>query len=126
MHIGELNNDESGLMIDNYNNDDASGVSSLITSQSKKKNKKNNLPTYSWESSTEENNPKNTSSLIGQERIFTAEYGSFVPSSTPGVYMAEEEVGGSDDGASEMSDHLGDKSMSGYPSTHLDIQVLIE
>ncbi len=60
------------------------------------------------------------------ERIFTADYGSFIPSSTPGVYMAEEDdEGGSTTGSEiiEKSLDIGDKSISGYPRTHLDIQV---
>ena len=108
MHIGELGGD-----IDSYGDDD-SAVSSLMTSQSKKKSgkKKSNLPTYAWELA------------VGQERIFTAEHGSFVPSSTPGIYMAEDTSDDTSTAGSETTDPLqSEKSISGYPSTHLDIQV---
>ena len=132
MHVGELDNfSEDG-------DDDHSGVSSLLTSQSKQKTKRSTknkantprLPTYSWESTAENDvNNSHHGSRMTQERICTAEHGTFLPSTTPGVYLAEEE-GGVDDVstvASEVSDHLNaEKSLSGlsgYPATHLDIQV---
>lgn len=122
MHIGELGGD-----IDSYR-DDESAVSSLNTAPSKKKGskKKSTLPTYAWESSAEENNPRNGDRVGGQERIFTAEHGAFIPSSTPGIYMAEDPSDESSTVGSEMgeTDPLqSEKSVSGYPSTHLDIQV---
>lgn len=120
MHIGELGGD-----IDSYRDDD-SAVSSLMTSQSKKKSgkKKSNLPTYAWELAAEESNPRHGEGRVGQERIFTAEHGSFVPSSTPGIYMAEDTSDDTSTAGSETTDPLqSEKSISGYPSTHLDIQV---
>ena len=58
--------------------------------------------------------------LISEERICTAEYGSFIPTSTPGIYMAEED----EYSTSEVGDPAAsEKTMSGYPSTHLDVQV---
>jgi hypothetical protein len=135
MHIGEL---DDGPLLDNDNGgdgDDESGVSSLMTSQTKKKSKKkskSNLPTYSWEAAGSESNDPSSNTRTSQERIFTADHGSFLPSTTPGLYMAEEggeEGEGEGEGSSVWgggggSEQLGtEQSLSGYPASHLDIQV---
>ena len=113
MHINELGDDESG-------------ISSLMTSNSKLKlkKKKKGAPIYSWEAEGEENQSDNNVHTA-QERIFTAEHGSFIPTTTPGIYMAEESTDEGGSVTSEISENIhSEKSLSDYPSTHLDIQVI--
>ena len=89
--------------------------SQMTPTQSSKK------PLYSWEVGSEMDDNSEASSgyypLILRERIYTIEYGSFIPSNVRGVYLRENNETDEHDNNSEFSDYLPHTSYLSKPTT---------
>lgn len=95
------------------------GASTLLQTQSPNQAKK---PLYSWEVTSELDDSEASSGYypaVLRERIYTMEYGSFIPSNKRGVYIRENNDTDEHDNGSEYSDYGHTPYLSKSPLIHI-------